>query len=34
MIKMLDMLEMFSTSPDKTMGFEDFSGMMMTAKLA
>jgi len=32
--EMLEMLEMFSTSPDKTMSFEDFSCMMMTAKIA
>ena len=31
---MLEMLEMFSTSHDKSMGFEEFSCMMMTAKLA
>ncbi|KAE9398371.1 hypothetical protein BT96DRAFT_920901 [Gymnopus androsaceus JB14] len=30
---MLDMLDMFSTSPDKSMGFEDFERMMVAAKL-
>ena len=32
--KMLEMLELFSTSPDKSMGFNDFCRMMITAKLA
>ncbi|KAF5351083.1 hypothetical protein D9756_008454 [Leucocoprinus leucothites] len=31
---MVEMLETFSTSPDKSMDFEDFCGMMVKAKLA
>jgi hypothetical protein len=32
--KMVEMLETFSTSPDKSMSFEDFCRMMVVAKLA
>ncbi|KIM44360.1 hypothetical protein M413DRAFT_379728 [Hebeloma cylindrosporum] len=32
--EMLEMLEMFSTSPDKSMDFDDFTRMMIVAKLA
>lgn len=32
--KMVEMLETFSTSPDKSMNFDDFCRMMITAKLA
>jgi hypothetical protein len=31
---MLEMLEMFSSSPDKSMNFDDFSYMMIAARLA
>jgi hypothetical protein len=31
---MLEMLEMFSTSPDKSMNLNDFTRMMIAAKLA
>jgi len=30
---MLEMLDVFSTSPDKSMGLEDFERMMVAAKL-
>ncbi|KAF9561393.1 hypothetical protein CPC08DRAFT_432132 [Agrocybe pediades] len=32
--EMVEMLEMFSSNPNKTMDFDDFTRMMMTAKLA
>ncbi|KAF9063596.1 hypothetical protein BDP27DRAFT_1231852, partial [Rhodocollybia butyracea] len=32
--EMLEMLEVFSTSPDKSMGLQDFERMMVAAKLA
>ncbi|CAA7268500.1 unnamed protein product [Cyclocybe aegerita] len=32
--EMIEMLEMFSTSPDKSMSFDDFCRMMTTARLA
>lgn len=31
---MVEMLEMFSSNPNKTMDFDDFTRMMITAKLA